>query len=69
MGERRFKIPGDVVRTLCSWNNDPEKVMADFDKRFVHVLLLSLADVNQIANDKIPIEVMEFIKGINENSV
>lgn len=59
-----MEIPHIVFTKFRDWNKPPMDKDARYDKRFVFALLLALTEEQQLRDNAIPDEVLNFIKGI-----
>lgn len=60
-----MEIPSEIINTLIEWNSDGRtRDDAEYDKRFVTILLLTLIDDASLTQNNIPNGIMDFIKGM-----
>lgn len=56
-----YTIPKKVIDTFSIWNEAKDYQTPDYDKRFVHALLVSLVDEELLAKSNLKKEVMDFV--------
>lgn len=56
-----FTIPKNVIDKFKIWNENDEYQSEEYDKRFIHALLLVMADEQSLATSNVNKEVLEFI--------
>lgn len=60
-----MEIPSKIIDSLIEWNSVEEiRGDAEYDKRFVTILLLALIDDEHLAKNQIPNGIMDFITGM-----
>lgn len=57
-----MEIPREIFSKSVAWNKPPFDKNLSIDKRFVSVFILALTDENQLINDEIPEEVVQFVQ-------
>lgn len=58
---RMYTIPKKVIDTFLIWNGGADYQTPDYDKRFVHALLVSLVDEELLAKSNVKKEIKDFI--------
>lgn len=58
---RMFTIPKNVIEKFRVWNEKDEYQTGEYDKRFVHALLLVMADESSLATSSVNNTILEFI--------
>lgn len=61
LGEFHLEVPVKVIDAIKEWNTLTSKNTAEYDLRFVRVLVLLCAQVSKVTKD----EIMEFVRGMN----
>lgn len=56
-----FTVPKNVIDKFKVWNENDEYQTEEFDKRFVHALLLVMADEHSLATSNVAKEILELI--------
>lgn len=56
-----YTISKKVIDTFLKWNEGAEYQTPDYDKRFVHALLISLVDEELLAKFNLEEEIKDFI--------
>lgn len=65
IGKNLMEVPHYVLNAIRGW----DKSVVSFDKRFVAALLLCLTAPENLVNNNIPQAVMEFVRGIFDQSI
>lgn len=56
-----YTIPKKVIDTFLIWNEGEDYQTPDYDKRFVHALLVSLVDEELVSKFQLKKEIIDFV--------
>lgn len=64
LGSEQIEIPSKVINTLKIWNQQEDKMGADYDKRVAIALLLVCVNAKDLLNSMVSEDVKNFISGM-----